>query len=101
MANDTSIPGSRATRRDPPLAQGAREPSDRGSNGEAEPMPPKRPQAPSRARYAAAHPPCTVRFTPEALQKIVTLRERLGCTVDRADVVDSGRFLSPGCPRRG
>jgi hypothetical protein len=40
--------------------------------------------AQSRIRYAAANPPCTMRFTPQALQKIVTLRERLGGSFNHA-----------------
>jgi hypothetical protein len=47
-------------------------------------LPPKRHQAPSRARYAAAHPARTVRFKPETHAKIVAICERTGLSYNQA-----------------
>jgi hypothetical protein len=47
-------------------------------------MVPKRPQAPSRAKYAAVNPSRTVRFKPEQLAKIAAIRERLGGSFNEA-----------------
>jgi|HubBroStandDraft_6_1064221.scaffolds.fasta_scaffold304242_2 hypothetical protein len=41
-------------------------------------------QAPSRARYAAAHPARTVRFKPETHAKIVAICERTGLSYNQA-----------------
>ncbi len=64
MANDTSIPRH---------------------GGEAEPIPPRRPEAPSRARYAAANPPHTVRFKVKTYNGIVASCERLGISLSKGE----------------
>jgi hypothetical protein len=47
-------------------------------------MAPKRHQAPSRIKYAAANPGHTVRFKPEAQAKIVAFCERYGVNYNQA-----------------
>jgi hypothetical protein len=47
-------------------------------------MVPKRPQAPSRARYATANPPRSVRLKPKPHAKIVAIRERQGVSFNQA-----------------
>lgn len=47
-------------------------------------MTPQRRLAPSRIRYAAAHPAHTVRFSPETHAKIVAICERTGLSYNRA-----------------
>jgi hypothetical protein len=84
MANRTSIPGSREVRGDAPLAQGGRRPSVPLHGGDVDPMPPKRREPPSRARYAARHPAHSIRFDPETEAKIVAIRERTGCSFNQA-----------------
>jgi hypothetical protein len=51
---------------------------------EPEPMAPKRHQAPSRARYAVAHPARTVRFTRQADEKLLTLAKLLDISYNQA-----------------
>ena len=63
MANDRSIPHH---------------------GGEAEPIPPRRPQAPSRARWAAANPPHTVRFKLSGYRKIAAISDRMGVSFNQA-----------------
>jgi hypothetical protein len=47
-------------------------------------MPPKRHEAPSRARYAAANPAHTVRFKPKTHAKILATCERTGLSYNQA-----------------
>ena len=63
MARDTSIPRH---------------------DGDAESTPPKRSQPPSRARWAAANPPHTVRFKLSGYEKIAALCERMGVSFNQA-----------------
>ena len=51
---------------------------------EAAPPSPKRSQPPSRARYAAANPPHTVRFTRNGYEKLAAISERMGVSFNRA-----------------
>jgi hypothetical protein len=60
---------------------------DRASHstgGDADPMPPKRREPPSRARYAARHPAHSIRFDPKTEAKIVAICERSGCSFNQA-----------------
>jgi hypothetical protein len=63
MANDRSIPRA---------------------GEEPDPTSPKRSQPPSRARYAAANPPHTVRFTLNGYEKLAAISERMGVSFNRA-----------------
>jgi hypothetical protein len=64
MTKETSIPGSHAIRPDQSGAMGALHSAPR-------------PQAPTRRRYASAHPGCTVRLQPGPEAKVASIRERL------------------------
>lgn len=68
----------------PPHSHGAGRHSDVRPGGEAGPSPAQRHQAPSRARYAEAHPPRTVRFNPKADEKILALSELLDVGYNQA-----------------
>ena len=65
MKKATSIHSSHATAREEPLEDGARHTAPRH-------------EAPTRRRYAAAHPGQTVRLQPAPDAKVAAIRERLG-----------------------
>ena len=65
MKKATSIPGSQAIRPEQSRAPGARQGAPRH-------------EAPTRRRYAAAHPGHTVRLQPGPDAKVAAIRERLG-----------------------
>jgi hypothetical protein len=71
MKKAASIPGSPAIRPDKPSAQGARQSAPR-------------PQAPTRRRYASAHPGQTVRLQPGPAAKVAAIQERLGGSFNQA-----------------
>lgn len=70
MKKPTSIRGSQAIRPDESRDHGALQSAPRH-------------QAPTRRRYAAAHPGQTVRLQPEADAKVAAIRERLGVSFNQ------------------